>query len=260
MIRSCVTAIRTLTILPVPGKETDKFPSSLPLFPVAGCVIAVFAYFVFRGTSLIPDIPLLSGIIMTGALIFLTGTLHLDGIADVADGLGGGKTKEKILEIFKDSRLGTFGVTALVIDVLIKSVMYSWYCDNHTFLIIGLSLVWSRMFQAVALTFVPSATPNKGIAASFSGGNYKVQVVLSFVLLTVGSLLFFNKPVVIILLIAFAVVPLFFFIYICIKKIGGLTGDCIGAINEISEVSILFAGCFVVNGLDYSSLRHIFWW
>jgi adenosylcobinamide-GDP ribazoletransferase len=258
MIRSCVTAIRTLTILPVPGKETDKFPSSLPLFPVAGCIIAAFAYIVFRGTSLIPDIPFLSGIIITVSLLILTGALHLDGIADVADGLGGGKTKEKVLEIFKDSRLGTFGVTALVIDVLIKTVMYSWYCDNHKFLIIGLSLIWSRMFQAVALTFVPSATPHKGIAASFSGGHYKVQVTVSFLLLTIICLLLFDKPAIVILLLAFPVVMLLFFIYICMKKIGGLTGDCIGAINEISEVAILFAGCFVVNSIDYGWLAKIF--
>lgn len=258
MIRSCVTAIRTLSILPVPGKETNDFPSSLPMFPVAGCVLAAFAYIIFRGTNLIPDIPLLSGIIITVSLLILTGALHLDGIADVADGLGGGKTKEKILEIFKDSRLGTFGVTALVIDILIKTVMYSWYCDNHMFFIIGLSLVWSRMFQAVALTFVSSATPQKGIAASFSGGRYKVQVIMSFLLLTLSCFLLFNKPFSVMILVTFAIILILIFISICMKKIGGLTGDCIGAINEISEMAILFGGCFVVKNLDYSSLMGIF--
>jgi adenosylcobinamide-GDP ribazoletransferase len=242
----------------VPGKETDKFPSSLPLFPVAGCVLAALVYLIFRGTNLIPGIPFLPGIIITVSLLILTGALHLDGIADVADGLGGGKTKEKILEIFKDSRLGTFGVTALVVDVLIKTVMYSWYCDSHTFIIIGLSLVWSRMFQAVALTFVPPATPQKGIGASFSGGHYKVQVTVSFLLLILSCFLLFNKPFSVMMLVAFAAILLLIFIYICMKKIGGLTGDCIGAINEISELAILFGGCFVVKNLDYSSVISIF--
>jgi adenosylcobinamide-GDP ribazoletransferase len=258
MIRSCITAIRTLTILPVPGKETDKFPSSLPYFPVVGGVLAIFTYLIFRGVSIIPDIPFLSGIIIAVSLLFLTGALHLDGLADVADGLGGGKTKERILEIFKDSRLGTFGVAALVIDLLIKIIMYTWYCDKNVFFVIGLSLIWSRLFQAVALTFVPSATPQKGIASAFSGGRYRVQVLVSFATVLLICFLVFNKPFAVILLVIFALALLLCFVYICMKKIGGLTGDCIGAINEISELAILFAGSFVVKSLDYSSLLRSF--
>jgi len=127
MINNLVTVIRTLTILPIPGKDTMNFPSCLPYFPFGGALIAVFTLVFFHFAQLLPDIPLLPGLITAGAIILVTGALHIDGLADVADGFAGGKDKARILEIFKDPRLGTFGVTVLVIDVFIKVIMYTWY-------------------------------------------------------------------------------------------------------------------------------------
>lgn len=246
MIRSITTALRTLTILPIPGKDTDKFSSSLPFFPIAGGLIAAVVVLISEFILMAPDIHYLSGIILVGATVLLTGALHIDGLADVADGFGGGKSKEHILEIFKDSRLGTFGVIAVIFDLLIKIVMYSWYYEKHNFLIITISLVWSRMFQAVALSFVTPATPTKGIASSFTGGKYKVQVIISFVLLVSFSFIICKNTIVFIpIVIAF--VSVVAFVLFCIKKITGITGDCIGAINELTEVSILFTGCIIGN-------------
>ncbi len=246
MFQSLTTALRTLTILPIPGKDTDKFSSSLPFFPIAGGLIAAVVVLISEFIRIAPGINYLSGIILTGATVLLTGALHIDGLADAADGFGGGKSKERILEIFKDSRLGTFGVAAVIFDLLIKIVMYSWYYERHDLLMIIISLVWSRMFQAVALSFVVPATPDKGIASSFTEGKNKVHVIISFILLVVLNFIICKNTIVFIpIILAFILVIAF--VFFCIKKIAGITGDCIGAINELTEISILFTGCLIGN-------------
>lgn len=246
MIRSLTTAIRTLTILPIPGKDTDNFPSSLPFFPIAGGLIAAVLVLISEAIHIAPDIHYLSGIILVGVTMLLTGALHIDGLADVADGFGGGNSKERILEIFKDSRLGTFGVIAVIFDLLIKIVMYSWYYEKDNLSIIIISIVWSRMLQAAALSFVIPAIPNKGIASSFTGGKNKLQVIFSSILLAFVIFIIY-KNVFLFLPITIAFISVFAFVFFCIKKISGITGDCIGAINELSEISILFTGCFIGN-------------
>ncbi len=247
MIKSCITAIRTLTVFSVPGKDTENFPSSIPFFPVAGGILAGLLYLIYKVLQVFPDIPFLPGIIMVATMILFTGAIHVDGLADVADGFGGGKTKERILEIFKDSRLGTFGVIAVVLDILLKAIMYSWYFENSIFIVIGISIVWSRMSMAAMLTFFSSATPGKGIASSFIGKSYKFQIIISIIFVLILTFAICDYRLVIVLFISLIIVFILFSL-LCLKKIGGITGDCLGAINELIELIILITGCILANG------------
>jgi adenosylcobinamide-GDP ribazoletransferase len=242
MIRRCVTSLRILTTIPLPGKDTPVMASAMPFFPLAGFVIALAMYCVFLLIDYCQPLVLISGILLTGVLFLVTGGLHFDGFADCCDGFGGGRTKEKVLAIFKDSRLGTYGVAGLCVDIIIRVVLYKWYVEQHFFTLILISLIMSRSFQAFALSNMKSATPGQGSASHFCQGGSRWQVILSNML--IFSLCIFmvpNQLVMAGIIVSSFIAGLVFMLY-CKKRIDGVTGDCIGALNEITEIVILVGG------------------
>jgi adenosylcobinamide-GDP ribazoletransferase len=242
MIRRCITSLRILTTIPVPGKDTPVMASSMPFFPLAGFLIALAMYLVFLLIYYCQPLIPLSGILLTGVLFLVTGGLHFDGFADCCDGFGGGRTKEKVLAIFKDSRLGTYGVAGLCIDILLRVVLYKWYVENHFFTVILVSIVMSRSFQALALSMMNSATPGQGSASHFCQGGSRWQIVLSNLLIFSLSIVVVSNQVVMAGIIVSAVITGVVFMLYCKKRIDGITGDCIGALNEITEIVILTGG------------------
>ncbi len=248
MISRCITSLRILTTIPVPGKDTPHVASSMPFFPLAGFLIALVMYPVYLLIDYCQPLVPLSGILLTGMLFLVTGGLHFDGFADCCDGFGGGRTKEKILSIFKDSRLGTHGVAGLCIDILLRVTLYKWYVEHHCFTVILVSLVMSRAFQAIALSHMKSATPGQGSASHFCQSGSGWQTVLSNVLVFSFCIVIVPNRLVMAGSIAAAFIAGMMFMVYCRKRIDGVTGDCIGALNEISEVVILTGG---VIGLSY---------
>ncbi|NLD92169.1 MAG: adenosylcobinamide-GDP ribazoletransferase [Fibrobacter sp.] len=251
MISRCVTSLRILTTIPVPGKDTPHVALSMPFFPLAGFLIALVMYSVYLLVDYCQPLVPLSGILLTGVLFLVTGGLHFDGFADCCDGFGSGKAKEKILLIFKDSRLGTHGVAGLCIDILLRITLYKWYVEQHCFMVILVSLVMSRAFQALALSRMKSATPGQGIASHFCQSGSGWQVVLSNVLVFSLCIAIASNRLVIAGSIVAAFIAGTIFMMYCRKRIGGVTGDCIGALSEISEVVILTGG---VIGLSYPAI------
>jgi adenosylcobinamide-GDP ribazoletransferase len=242
MISRGVTSLRILTIIPVPGKDTRIMASSMPFFPLAGFLISLVMYLFFLLFEYCQPLVPLSGIILTGILFLVTGGLHFDGFADCCDGFGGGRSKEKILSIFKDSRLGTYGVAGLCIDILLRAGLYMWYVEHHYFTIILVSLVMSRSFQACALSIMKSATPGQGIASHFCQSGFRWQVIVSNLLIFSFCILIVRNQLVMAGIILSAFIAGMLFMLYCNKRINGITGDCIGALNEITEISILTGG------------------
>ena len=244
-ITAFATAFRTLTILPFPGRQakTENFRQSLAFFPVIGLVLSAVLYGVFNLCLQFNQMPpLLCGLLLVATNIVLTGALHLDGLADVCDGFGGGATREKILEILKDPRQGTFGVTAIVLDVLAKVILYGFFIERHTFTFIALSLVVSRSLQVVALTYMPYAGVSKGMAGAFSGTTGRFLATGSAVL-ALGLCCMIQAPMgAIACCVAGGAGALF--LLLCMKKIGGIRGDCVGALSEIAEIGVLVTGIF----------------
>ena len=100
MFEPVVTAIRTLTIVPVPGRDSANPASALPVFPLVGAALGILLYCTATGLSLLfPGRALIGGLLVTAIAILITGALHLDGFADVADAFGCGRRRERILEI-----------------------------------------------------------------------------------------------------------------------------------------------------------------
>lgn len=244
MFRPVVTAFRTLTIIPVPGKETDEFPLSIMGFPLVGLFLGGIAWAFFQGMQLWgARMDSLLVLLALATESFLTGALHLDGLGDCADAFPGKKDRQRILDILKDSRMGTFGACALMFDLLFKFLLWCFWFEQAQTSIIIISLVLSRTMQGCLLVTMPNARTD-GIASAFAGNHsLRHKLLAAAVLATVSifSIIFSPTAVIFIaMLFSAAVVTLLWALY-CRKKIGGITGDCLGALNELVEVAVLFS-------------------
>ena len=248
MIRPIITAFRTLTILPIPGKDTEHFPRSIPFFPFVGLLLGAIVYGVYKGAQLIGfDYSLIVAVIALVIITVLTGILHVDGLGDVADGFGSGKSRERILEIFKDSRMGAFGICAIVFDLLLKTFCWSELFKAGEIYVIIISLLFSRCAQSLFLISLPVAIETS-ILSRLSKSNIpiKISVLCVFILFVALGGYFVGYMHSILYAVSVVLVAILFSIY-CMKKINGITGDCVGAVNELSEVAVLIAGLFLIN-------------
>jgi adenosylcobinamide-GDP ribazoletransferase len=238
IIKPTVTAIRTLTVIPLPGADTHVFGRSLLSFPLAGVLIGLCCC----GLVLIMDYctfadPLLVSALIVLVSIVISGGMHLDGIADTADGFFGGRgNKERILEIMKDPRQGTFGVIAIVFDVILKILLLKSIVAEVKIMELMALFIVSRGVQPVMIAFFPYARAQNGIAAPFSQNSraYAFISVILTAIIAISVMKFTGFKVVLISLCAIIVWSIY-----CVKKIGGVTGDCIGAGNEIVELALL---------------------
>jgi adenosylcobinamide-GDP ribazoletransferase len=253
MIKQFVTAFRTLSILPLPGKDTDNMAESIPFFSFIGFIIGVVftgIYILFR--MVMPELSLAGSIILVLTCTVLTGGIHLDGLGDVFDAFPGGRTKDDILRIMKDSRLGTFGVLAVLFDVLLK-VSFTQYIFYYPelILVIPYSFIFSRTVQGFILIILPYAGDSGGTAYNFSAyaSNRRacitVFTVTGFILWFAGAA-YVSGCYFILSALACGTLSALVFVVICKRKIGGITGDCIGAANELFEIFFVFS-CIILH-------------
>jgi adenosylcobinamide-GDP ribazoletransferase len=246
MIRPLLTALRILTIIPVPGKDTDDFSNCLPYFPVIGFLLGIIGYGLFKGfvsTGFFEP-----GVIIIIVLLLetvLTGGLHIDGLGDISDGFGSGKKGDAINTIINDPRIGTFGVCAVVFDILMKAVCWYILFTKELYSIIIFSLVFSRNIQVLFILFLP-ISKKSSLLKYFRDSKSLIKfgslttIILSTFLC--GYTIGFTQTGIIILMSIFSSV---IFGSICLKKLNGITGDCIGALNEITEIVVLITGIAV---------------
>jgi adenosylcobinamide-GDP ribazoletransferase len=249
IVRNILTAFRTLTILPIRGKDTDRFSSTLCFFPVVGAFLGFFILLLYRGAEIIQfEHPAILALLSLAIVTWLTGGLHMDGLGDVADAFGGGKTKDHVLQILKDPRMGSFGVCAIVFAVLMKAWCWQAYFERNDPWMIFWSLVFSRVMQAILVAFVPSAR-KESIAAPFgAGGSFpRFSVLISCLIagLAAGWMSSIGTAVIC-TGCALAVTGLAGFY--CWKRIRGITGDCVGATSEMVEIAVLIGGLFLGLG------------
>ncbi|MBT3350101.1 MAG: adenosylcobinamide-GDP ribazoletransferase [Nitrospinaceae bacterium] len=239
MMGGLSTAIRTLTILPAPGEPGGKMASSLPWFPLVGGAIGS----ILLGLMILLE-DLASGhwpggaaAVVVVAGIILTGALHLDGLADWADGFGGGRDREKTLAIMKDSSTGAFGAVALISVLLLKWVALSRLADSGTQLWIIVACVISRTMMVELAVWLPYARTEGGTGATIVEGAKKWHRYL-VLLLALAILTAFAGAAGAQALVAGWLVCRGFG-YLCLRRVGGVTGDLLGAGSEIVETLIL---------------------
>ena len=237
-MKGLFTAMTVLTALPLnrrmAASDEDLARSTL-FFPVVGLMIGFLLMAVTQWLSPILSPGPLSAVLLAVSIL-LTGGLHLDGLADLCDGLAAGGGRERILSVMKDSHVGAFGVMGLVIVLLLKYSLFlevihqGWF---RSFLIMGVLSRWAMVLAA----FSGRDAREEGTARPFIG-----QIRRSWFIgstgITVGfAWIIFKGPGLLALLPVFLFV--FLFLHYLKLKIGGLTGDALGALNEITEILVL---------------------
>ena len=236
-LRIAISLCTRLQIGPaLPAGDGDVARASWA-FPVAGLVVGLFGAAVYWLASRVHAPPLPASALAMTATILLTGAMHEDGLADTADGFGGGKTRENKLEIMRDSRIGTYGACALVVSLMLRWSALAEIADPRFITIALISAhVSARAALPIFMSFVPPARTD---GLSTSAGQPPRQSAAIALMLGAVCLLFGLGPsgafVGVLALSSIGLV----LARLAIKQIGGQTGDVLGALEQASEAAIL---------------------
>ena len=188
----------------------------------------------------------MAAIILVVVAVLATGALHLDGLADMADGFGGGRDKERTLEIMRDSLIGSYGATALILILLLKTTAIAALilARQNPIQFLILAAVFGRWASVPLGKFMPYARKSGGLGNAITDFVGWFELIGATAIAIVLILIFPNWTGSFAL---FGVVVLFTVInaLICYRKIGGVTGDTMGANTEICETAVLVAAVFL---------------
>ena len=229
-------AILLLTRIPV-GYLRDPIPAtgaSAWGWPLAGAVAMLPAGLIYWALHAAGFGPTVAALGLIFATTLLTGAMHEDGLADMADGFGGGQTRARKLEIMRDSRIGSYGVTALILTVALQVALIARL--DHPALVVPAALGLSMASRAM-LPFWLARMP----AARADGlGHGAAQVPATCVYVAVALGLFGVLPLgfgVGAVIFAGVVVATALVAALALRQIGGQTGDVIGAMQKLAELS-----------------------
>jgi adenosylcobinamide-GDP ribazoletransferase len=241
-VEAFLGAIRFFTRIRVPawvGHSVEGLNASARYFPAVGLIVGLAGALVFAGAAILWTMPV-AILLSMGATVLLTGAFHEDGLADAADGLGGGWTKEDVLRIMKDSRTGSYGVVAMALVLLGKFVVLSqlplpW---------IPVALVAGHAFSRFCSTTLIAAldyvredlqSKAKPLATRLSPGALAVAALFALAGLAVCAWVAGLAPVLIGVALAAAVT-----VWLArkfVRRLGGYTGDLLGATQQATELA-----------------------
>lgn len=236
MFNGFISAVRFLTVIPLPFKKDAPFvpKAAVPFFPVAGLVIGIilalldwlFGWCFNRTITAALDVTV---------LICLTGALHIDGLADSGDGLFSHKPTLKALEIMRDSRIGSMGMAAVIVVLLIKFAALTGI-ESHRFLLLLLIPALARTGLVFAMLRLPYLRKEDGLAGPFFVSSLPRLFVVILVLALAALVLTGLTGIIVIAGYLASTVLIMLFYY---KRMGGVTGDMLGAMIEAQEALLL---------------------
>lgn len=246
---SFLLAWRFLTILPGGRKDADISPRalgrSMSYYPLVGLFLGVILWVADGLFSHAFPRTLCDGLIIL-LLVILTGALHLDGLADTLDGMAAGKSAGERLQIMRDHRVGAFGVVGLILALGVKFLALNSLPEEIIGKTLLVALVLSR-WSMVQLTYrTPYARPEGGLGKIFKENVKKREMVIataSSLVVSVFLLRFWGAVLWLAVGVSALGIQLFFQ-----KKIGGFTGDILGAANEIHEILVLLMVAGIFHG------------
>ena len=245
-IRDLRVALGFLTRIPVGdvsrgGTARVQLASAVPWFPFVGAGVGLAHAGVWRGLVEVTS-PLVAASVATAVALLITGAFHHDGLADIADAFGGGWTAEQRFEILKDSRLGTYGTSALAMALIIEVASVASLDPNQGFGAIIAAHVLGRAFALAAMVVAPVG--GDGLGASYtkdlSTPLVAVGIAVGIAIAAVASPVLVVWPLLAALGMSAAVVVL------AVRKIGGVTGDVLGAITVCAALASLVTTTAVV--------------
>lgn len=250
-VRGLREAAAFLTRVPLATGGSHDVASALPWFPVVGALVGLMVAAVYAGAAaLLPDFP--AAALAVGAGVVLTGAFHEDGLADFADAMGGW-TPEEARRILKDPTHGTYGVSALVLVILMRVAALTSLEPRTAVAVLPAAYAIGRGAAVALLAFIPTATDD-GLGALYGQRVSRRQVaVVGAVTVTVATaaLGVWAAPAALVAILCVVAVG-----RIARRKIGGATGDVLGAAEQIVEAGVLLLGAAVATQ-QWSGLP---WW
>jgi adenosylcobinamide-GDP ribazoletransferase len=239
-VRLFFIALQFFTRLPIPawvGFEASWLQHASRYFPLVGCVVAAIAAGVYAAAALVLPAPV-AAVLSTAASIWITGAFHEDGFADTCDGLGGGMTKERALEIMKDSRVGAYGAIGIVCMLAAKLsalallpprvAVAALFVVHPISRLAATALIWK-------LDYVRSEGKAKPLAQQMTGAEFALAA-LTCVLPTACVLAAgWMTPAALLAALLAAAGAALWLARLFVRRLGGYTGDCLGAVQQLAE-------------------------
>ncbi len=241
-IEECKLALQFLTRLPAGGparSPAGALAASVPMFPLVGALIGAAGGLVFALAAALGLPPTLAALLAVAAQILLTGGLHEDGLADVADGFGGGRTRADKLRILRDSRIGSFGAIALMLALLARiGALAALEGPALVTAVLIAAGAASRAALPVIMVSLPPARA-EGLAAG-AGRPHPLRVTAGVAIAILAALALLPPAMAMAGLIAAAGAALAI-ANLARRQIGGQTGDVLGAAQQLAEIGFLLA-------------------
>jgi adenosylcobinamide-GDP ribazoletransferase len=243
-MRGLLTAIGFLTVMPVPASaQSGSFGRSAAWFPVVGALIGLALAGVDWCGRALWD-PYVAAALMIGVGIAFTGGLHIDGLMDTADALFSRRSRERMLEIMRDPRSGALGIAAGISVLALKFAAYAHLAGGEHWRVVVAAPVVGRLAVVIALAVFPYAR-EAGTGASFAAQTrwgHAIAALLLAAAISYGVLGWHG----LVLVGGGLVVALLGGLYVT-GRLGGLTGDVYGAINELAEIVALLGGAALIS-------------
>jgi adenosylcobinamide-GDP ribazoletransferase len=232
-MRTLLGAISFLTIIPVRA-ETAPPGRSAALFPLVGAILGAAGAFIYlEAAKVIPGS--LAALLTVAFWTLISGTMHEDGLADIADALRAGRTQEKMLAILKDSRIGTFGAVAIVLSFVARWQAVEQIGDPRILQILIAAQAVPRAAM-VALAWI-SRPVGTGLGLAFASTLTTPSALLAIAQGILAAFLSGPRAGIVIVAGSYAVIRIARWYFY--RRIGGVNGDCLGATEQILEIFIL---------------------
>ncbi len=245
-VRLFFIALQFFTRLPIPGWvgfEAAWLQHASRYFPLVGVVVAAIAAGVYYAAALVLPAPV-AAVLSTAASIYITGAFHEDGFADTCDGLGGGMTKERALEIMKDSRVGAYGAIGIVCMLATKLSALATLPPRVAVAALFVAHPLSRLAATALiwkLDYVRGEGKAKPLAQQMTGAEFAIATVTCA--LPAACLLATNAltPAAVLAALVAATSAALWLGRLFMRRLGGYTGDCLGAVQQLAEALIYIA-------------------
>ena len=233
-------ALSLLTRLPVRCPDDKPLAQAVWCYPVVGLILGVCLAPVLWLAPQINLPSLANGLLVIAVLSVLTGALHEDGLADVADGFGGGAERTRKLDIMKDSRMGSYGTLALILVVLFKASLIGALMDRYnsgiTLACLMAVLALSRGLIPFLMRYLPPARPD-GLARWVGRPTGARTLLGGFIVVVIVVALSDSLPAPALGLVVVSILTVFLIGWLSMKQINGITGDVLGASMTLCEAT-----------------------
>jgi adenosylcobinamide-GDP ribazoletransferase len=233
-------AIAFLTRLPLPEHQpaaAGALAKAAWAFPFAGIAVGVIGAIVYALAHRLGLPPWPAAALTVAATLGVTGALHEDGLADTADGFGGGTTREQKLAIMRDARIGTYGVCALILSILIRAGALADLATTGA--VAGALIAAHAAARAAMPVMMFLLLPARSDGLGYDAGAPEAVRVLAGAGLAAIVLVLCLGPLRALAAIVVLAIAIALLAWLAVRQIGGQTGDVLGAVEQVGEIAVL---------------------